>query len=685
MGTTNNALVKDFISANSTADEWRIPAVDGYILQVFENGAVVASQSEAGAFYGFQSLRQLITAQGGKLILPRVTVTDYPALPFRGIRLYLPGRENFTFFRRFVKDFMAQYKFNKLILEVNGAMRLDKHPEINVGAIEFANEMNYSRRGRPEGPGHQFQNSAHHDAADGQILEKWEVADLVKYIRKFQIEVIPEVPSLTHAYYLLNRHRELAEIKQAEWPDTYCPSNPASYQLLFDVLDEYIEVIQPQMIHLGKDEWRMPVGICPICKGKDNRELFVSDIRKIYSYLQKKGIKAAMWGDHLLESVRERGLRERESSSGYKYKIPGGLTPDQVRESIPKDILIFNWFWGDKNNDRALEAFGFKQVYGNFRPTISDWKERSQWSSTAGGAPSSWAATTEFNFGKDLLYDFLGCSSLLWSGDSITAADLVSTVRYLMLDIRTYLSGERLPGQENNEIASLDLAPYYNYDARADILNLDLRHLQNGPLGESRFNLPSSADSKDKKAIVVSSGDKNLGDVPEKVAGIEIDDDASSLIFLHATARPAGNEKGYRKIYDFQDTADLIGWYEVVYEDGFIATIPLRYGVNILDISARKRDTDAWPQGKTGAPQNFYAYQADIIECAENPLDSRSFFAYEWKNPRFGKIIKSVSLCGTSSDRRTGGKTVSDNALILLAISYTKKRPVPEVIPNPAY
>ena len=130
-----------------------------------------------------------------------------------------------------------------------------------------------------------------HDVADGQILEKWEVADLVKYIRKFHIEVIPEVPSLTHAYYLLNRHRELAEIKQAEWPDTYCPSNPASYQLLFDVLDEYIEIIQPQTIHLGKDEWRMPVGICPLCKGKDNRELFVSDIRKIYSYLQKKGIR----------------------------------------------------------------------------------------------------------------------------------------------------------------------------------------------------------------------------------------------------------------------------------------------------------------------------------------------------------------------------------------------------------
>ena len=25
------------------------------------------------------------------------------------------------------------------------------------------------------------------------------------------------------------------------WPDSYCPSNPESYRILFDILDEYIE------------------------------------------------------------------------------------------------------------------------------------------------------------------------------------------------------------------------------------------------------------------------------------------------------------------------------------------------------------------------------------------------------------------------------------------------------------
>jgi hypothetical protein len=679
MGTITNNLVENYCAENQLKNDLQNLNDDGYILRILDNAVIVASLSEAGALYGFESLRQLITKDAGITTIPHLKVIDYPKLPFRGIRLYLPGRENITFFKRFIRDFMALYKFNKLILEVNGAMRLDKHPEINVGSIEFTDEMNYSRRGRPEGPGNQFQNSAHHDVADGQILEKEEVAELVNYIRKFHIEVIPEIPSLTHSYYLLNRHRELAEIKEAEWPDTYCPSNPASYDLVFDVLDEYVDVIKPQMIHFGKDEWRMPVEICPLCKGKDYRELFVQDIRKIYDHLEGKGIKVAMWGDHLLESVRNKGFRDRETKSGYAYKIPGALSPEQVIQSIPKDILVFNWFWSEKTNDLALEKFGFKQVYGNFRPTISEWDERSRWNSVMGGAPSSWAATSEFNFGKDLLYDFLGCGNLLWSGMSISTAELIKTTRLVMPKIRRYLSGRGLPSEENNEIVLVDISSHYNIAVNEDILGINLGRLKTRSPGKKRLILPDASQTKDKLAIVVGVGKSSSGEFAHKVTKIKINKDVSSLIFLHTCALPAGNEKGYYKIYNFEDTADLLGWYEVVYKDGFRITIPIRYGVNILDIEAGKRHEDNWPQGKTGAPQNFYAYQAEYIDCSQNPDESKAFYIFEWKNPRFGKTIKYISLYGVKSFLTKSGDPIPENALILRTINFTKKRPVPEV------
>ena len=175
-------------------------------------------------------------------------------------------------------------------------MRLERHPELNIGAVQFERHLNFSRLDRPPGQHMEYQNSSHQDNADGGILEKEEVADLVNYMRKFNIEVIPELPSLTHAYYLLAGHEELAENMNQPYPDTYCPLKPESYKLYFDVLDEYIEVIHPSIIHIGHDEWRMEKDLCELCKGKDYGELYAADVTKIHDYLAKKGIKISFVG-----------------------------------------------------------------------------------------------------------------------------------------------------------------------------------------------------------------------------------------------------------------------------------------------------------------------------------------------------------------------------------------------------
>ena len=47
-------------------------------------------------------------------------------------------------------------------------------------------------------------------------------------------------------------------------------------------------------------------------------------------------------------------------------------------------------------------------------------------------------------------------------------------------------------------------------------------------------------------------------------------------------------------IYNFDETAELLGWYEIVYEDGFVETIPIRYGINILDWKWRQRINDQY-------------------------------------------------------------------------------------------
>ncbi|HEX7905467.1 MAG TPA: glycoside hydrolase family 20 zincin-like fold domain-containing protein [Chitinophagaceae bacterium] len=657
IGTLENAAIRAYCEQNGFLSSLKALGDEGYILSVTENKIVVAANKINGALWGLSSLRQLVQKENGALVIPQLLVKDAPVYPFRGIKLYLPGKENIQFFKRFIKDFVVLYKFNKIILELNANMRLDKHPELNIGAVEFAKHLKYSRLDRPPGVHMEYQNSSHQDNGDGQILEKEEVADLVNYIRKFGIEVIPELPSLTHSYYLLAGHEELAENLNQPYPDTYCPLKPESYKIYFDVLDEFINVIKPAMIHVGHDEWRMEKDICELCKGKDYGKLFADDLKKIHGYLAAKGIKTAIWGDHLLESVTQKDHQTWKSSIGYTYKIPGALSPEQVLKLIPKDILIFNWFWNDTNNDKQVAAFGFKQVYGNLRADINNWNDRNSIKGVLGGAPSSWAGTTPLNFGKDQLIDFLGSANLLWSKHYLPIDKLTFTTEPFIAGIYSNLVGKNLPADDGAVVTPLVLSPYFNA-ASANEKN-----------GLSNAKFITGEIKPGNKKFALASTDKNMiiADNNGSVSGIKVNKDASSVIFLHACTKEALNNKGYGAIYNFDDTAEPLGWYEIVYEDGIVLTIPIRYGVNILDWGWRKRIL-ANEKEKGKYSQSRYAWQASAVDCSNDPANPVTFFSFEWENARYGKKIKEINLKPVEAAKG------NENTIILLAVSMTEKK-----------
>lgn len=685
MGEIENPLVNDYCRLHNIEISHESPGKEGYVLDVVKNSVVVAGWDERGAFYGWQSLRQLASGEDGHRV-PGVQVRDWPVMPFRGIRLYIPGPEQISFFKRFLRDFMALYKFNKVIIEVN-CMRLNRHPEVNAGWIDFTKYMKYTRTGELLGIHGQTRNSGHQDAGDGFILEQDDVKGIVDFANANFIEVIPEIPSLSHGYYLLTRHPELAEYQADIWPDTYCPSNPGSYELMFDVMDEYIEVMDPEMIHIGHDEWRgAPLDVCPRCKGKDYSELFASDVQMLHSYLSKKNIKVAMWGDFLLESVRGKGPHERTSLTGYKYQTPGGLRPEVVRECIPKDILLFNWFWGKEELEMELHRFGFTQVYGNFKPNISNWDRRIKAFDLAGGAPSAWISTNEYTFGKDLVLKFLGCANLLWSKYTIQEIELAEFVWEQLPSVRRNFRGYSAPSEDGDPVVPVDVSAHFNMNAESGFFGMDLSTLKSGAIKSGRkvFHLAAPETKKDNTAIAV--GVQGVGDIPlsGEVKGIPINEDVSSLIFLHAAALPAGNQMSYFDIYNTFDTADLLGWYEVVYEDGYREIIPIQYGVNILEWNPVGEKSLDPAEGDTGSPQQAYCYEGDVVNCSRdmkgNPI---RFFAFEWENKRYGKKIKEVNLTGSEGYQavqpvysKVTTEPMQSNAIVLLGISKVTKRKV---------
>ncbi len=692
MGVIDNPLVKSYCNKEGIEVNQDSPGKEGYVLIVEENIVVVAGWDKAGAFYGYQSLRQLIRKDDGFKITG-VKVRDWPRMPFRGIRLYIPGPDQISFFKRFLRDFMSLYKFNKVIIEVN-CMRLEKHPEVNAGWIEFARYMKYTRTSELLGIHGQTRNSGHQDAGDGFILEQDDVRGIVEFARENHIEVIPEIPSLTHGYYLLTRHPELAEYQADIWPDTYCPSNPKSYELMFDVMDEYIKVINPKMIHIGHDEWRgAPLDVCPKCRGKDYSELFASDVNMLYNYLHKKDISVAMWGDFLLESVRGKGPHNRVSETGWSYQTPGGLRPEVVRSSIPKDILMFNWFWGREQLDHELYDFGFSQLYGNFKPNISNWDERIQNIDVVGGAPSAWISTNEFTFGKDLILDFLGCANLLWSNKTIAQIDLADYVWEQLPVIRRNLRGMDPPSAEGDPVVGVDLTPYFNHSIQENVFDVKLRSLKSGEVRSSdrKFNL--EIPEKDPDSRIIAVGVHGMGENPLKreLNKIRIGEDVSSLIFLQACALPAGNQKSYFDIYNTFDTSDLLGWYEIIYEDEYKEIVPIQYGVNILEWNPGGEKSLDMEEGNTGSPQKAYCYLADKVNCSENAdRNPIYFYAFEWTNKRLGKIITEINLIGSDNYQavqpvydRVVTAPLPSNAIFLLGISKVQKREVAPWEKNP--
>jgi glycosyl hydrolase family 20 len=681
MGNSDRQLVRAGLSRLGASTDSRPDKPESYTLHVRPDLVVVAGADTRGAFYGFQSLRKCLVSEGAALSFPCVDVQDFPRKPFRGLKLYLPGQQNIPFFKRFIRDFVAAHKYNTLIMELNAGMRLESHPELNAGWRELVLDTNYSRRNYPPGSLHgREQNSCHQDTADGGFIEKQEVAELADFVRSQGIELIPEMPSFTHSYYLLSRHKDLSEVPGEKWPDTYCPSNPETYRLLFDVYDEYIDLLKPAMVHIGRDELFAPVGLCPRCGDRDIGERYGEDIGRVHAYLKKKNIRIAMWGDMLLESVRGKGLQEKRAPDGWKYSVAGGMTRAQVEKYVPKNILIFNWFWDKaegewteeqaENNEAVLDQMGFQEVYGNFGPSIENYEKRSARRSIIGGAPSAWCATNEFNFGKIMLWDFISCSSALWHGSVPKGGALSAQAQSTMAETRSRFRGCLPPSRTEPSASPVDISASFNTAGREGVIELDLREIKRGQIffGRVPFDLPVSGDNA---AVAVATTRAKPMSLPSSVSGIRIGSDATSLLFLHASAKPAANREPDRLLWDVFDSADVLGWYEIVYEDGYTETIPIRYGVNILEWDWHSR------------PDRRYVYGADAVLIRDRVPKPIIMWAFEWESPRLGKVISEVRLKGTAGFRGADpdytnhyGPTIADNAVILAAISVVNSRGV---------
>jgi len=626
---------------------------EGYLLDVGDRGAVVAGRDYRGALYGVSSFVQLVHRWGRQSVaVRRASVRDWPFLSIRWVHLYLPAREQLAFAERYFRDFLLRYKFNGLVLEVGGGMRLDSHPEISAGWRRTVAEwyahgetMDKLGEGIPLGTANRFAASLHVGVGGGSYIEKEDARRLAAAADRFGLEIVPEVQSLTHAYYIAGPHRELAEDPDMTWPDSYCPSNPESYRILFDVLDEYVDVFKPRRVHIGHDEWRAGA-FCPRCRGKDTGELYAGDVLKIQKHLADKGIETWMWGDHLVDWHNRFGKRWSEGGV-VRYERPDTRTARDRLVAAAAPLHILNW--SREEGDATFKSLGWPFIIGNFAGTEEkDWPGRVQRGGPLGGEVSSWGAFEEFLLGKLQAPEAAFSINLLWSSRYPKKEVALEQAGLLMPEVRRLLSPRPAPSlvADPMRFEVLDIAPAFNHAPKGE--GWDLSGLKPGR-GYSHGLPYAIADPARGPSVAVVA--RRPGPEPTRAA-IPATGRWASLLFLQSSTgegRPtihAGDQTHFP-----HESSELLGTYEIRFADELVLTHEIRFDETVGPWNA-------------GVGRTYYLTRPVAAGRLPDGRDA-IVWASEWTNPRPDVPIVSVTLVGSPGP--------SDARPILLGVTAVEK------------
>lgn len=204
-------------------------------------------------------------------------------------------------------------------------------------------------------------------AAKHNSWSRSDLVDVANYARQKGMEIVPQVYLLSKQQLHLGR-KDKGLLFNAK---TYDPSNPEVYETVFPIFDELIELLHPKAIHIGHDEvvgweaWHYKDLLGPGEKMLPAK-LFLEDVKRIHGYLKKKGVETWMWGDMLISPDEFPEMFPR----ALHGTMPG--YGKSLRDSLPKDIVICDWHYDDKQlaypSLAAFEREGFR-VLG------ATWKE----------------------------------------------------------------------------------------------------------------------------------------------------------------------------------------------------------------------------------------------------------------------------------------------------------------------
>ena len=390
---------------------------EGYTLDINEKGIQLKANANAGLFFGWQTVMQLLPAAvyanslqaNTNWSLPYVSIIDKPRFGWRGMMLDV-SRHFFS--KEDVKTFiddMARYKYNRfhwhLTDDQGWRIEIKSLPKLtSVGAWRAERKGKWMNITTP---------AIDEPKTYGGFYTQEDIKEVVAYAKARFIEVIPEIDIPGHslamnaAYpflsttpnypFQVNAGEEFMDWEgfnghvAAKIDNSLDPSNETVYEYLDKIFGEIAPLFPFEYIHMGGDEnpknnWEKSSNVQALMKKeglKDQNEVQSYFVRRVQKIINSKGKKMMGW-DEILEG----GLSGDAAVMSWRG-IKGGIEAAKKGHKVvmsPNDYNYIDYYQGEVTAEgkvyrglRMKTTYGFEPIPEGIDPNLILGNQANQW------------------------------------------------------------------------------------------------------------------------------------------------------------------------------------------------------------------------------------------------------------------------------------------------------------------
>lgn len=236
---------------------------EAYALDVTPASAWVYAHTDAGMFYGVQTLIQLVRMGAPRKGIPSCRIVDWPAFRYRGWQddISRGPIPTLAHLKRQVRT-LAHYKLNLLTLYTEHVFKLKRHPTLAP--------------------------------SDGITAE--EIRELVAYARPYHVEIAGNFQSFGHFQHILSQPGYEA---MGEAGRVISPAREESYQFLSEVFSEIAPAYESPLFNINCDETQgLGQGASrALVERFGVGEVYARHIARVANLLAPHRKTLMMWGD----------------------------------------------------------------------------------------------------------------------------------------------------------------------------------------------------------------------------------------------------------------------------------------------------------------------------------------------------------------------------------------------------